>query len=197
MFYLRYGIPNVKDCFFSLLLISLLYIFGILSLLFSNFYYGITFFLVATGAFIYVLLPYFERFQIDNNRIIIRKFMKELQIDIPITPTLVISEADVHELLGHQSFYLHNKYAITILNNLPLELTLDLLFGRISSQHRYTNSTIELQLAEHFVYSFAIDRKNINQILDGIDCRVVIPQSLVVSNNISNLPPNVYIDARC
>lgn len=197
MFNLRYGIPRVKDCFLSLLLNSLLFIFGILSFLFFNFYYGITFLLVGIGTLIYICLPFFERFRIENNKIIIQKFKKESQIDIPHTPTVVISEADVHEILGHQSFYLHNKYAITILDNLSLDDALGLLFSRIASHYRYTNSTIELQLADHFVYSFAIDKENIKQILEQIDCRVIIPQSLVVSNNLSDLRPNVYIDTRC
>lgn len=197
MYNLRYGIPSVKDCFSSLFLNSLLFIFGILSFLFSNFYYGIAYFFVGIGTLIYIFWPYCERFYIENNRIIIRKFKKELQIDIPHTPTVVISEADVHELLGHQSFDLHNKYAITILDNLSLDDALGLLFSRIASHYRYTNSTIELQLADHFVYSFAIDKENIKKILEQIDCRVIIPQSLVVSNNLSDLRPNVYIDTRC
>lgn len=197
MFDLRYGIPSVKDCFLSLLLISLLFVLGTLSFLFSNFYYGIIFFAVGIGTLIYIFWPYFERFLIENNRIIIRKFKKESQIDIPHTPTVVISEADVHELLGHQSFYLHNKYAITILDNLSVDDTLGLLFSRFASHYRYTNSTIERQLTDHFVYSFAIDKGNIKQILERINCSVIIPQSLVVSNDLSDLRSNVYIDTRC
>ena len=110
---------------------------------------------------------------------------------------LVISLADVHELFGHQSFLISEKYAISIIDKLPIQTVIDGLFDGYSSQYRYTNSTIERTLSSNFVYSFVFDKNDLERVLTDSKCDIVIPKSILDTNGLTNYMTHIYLDNRC
>lgn len=197
MLRLRYGMPRIRDCFWSILLVSALFLLGIASLFIGDSGYGVWFVLAAVLTLVYILWPFLESFYIEDHVITVKKPGSVSKIVIPKTPVIVMTEADVHEKFGHQSVALHGRYALTILDELPLEAVLERLFGQFSSQFKYTNSTVEHSFQAEFIYSFSFKREGLGRILNTTDCLTIIPESLVRLNHLTELPSNVYIDNRC
>lgn len=197
MFHLRYGLPSIRDCIFTIFLLFALFLLGIASFLLEYYFYGTLFILVTALSLMYVLLPFLEFFCIDDHIITTRKYGRVSKKAIPQIPVIIISEADVHEKFGHQSFKLRAKYAVTILDEAPLDTILDQLFREYSPQFKYTNSTIEHSFQTEFIYSFAFNREALEHVLNSSHCLVIIPESLVQLNHLKNLPSNIYIDNRC
>lgn len=197
MYQLRYGKPQIKDCKHSLLQIVILFIAGIIAISYGNEWHGAAFITVSVLTFLYILFPYAEWYYIESNTIHVKKLGKEYSINIPADSVLVISLADVHELFGHQSFLLSEKYAVSIIDKLPIQTVIDGLFDGYSSQYRYTNSTIERTLSSNFVYSFVFDKNDLERVLTDSKCDIVIPKSILDTNGLTNYTTHIYLDNRC
>ena len=143
--------------------------------------------------------PNSERFLISSDTITIMQGRKKKKVSIPSEPTLVISYADVcHPLAkcisyGNQTYMLKNRYAISILQNIPLETAFERLHQNYT--RKYTNSTVEAYFDERlYVYSFVGNQKLLDKLLTNRNCQIIIPATLLNQISIGLHQINVHID---
>lgn len=147
-----------------------------------------------------VLSPNREQFAISKNIITVVKGRKPIQVEIPLKVTLIISYADIcppfarrsATSMAKQSYSLRGKYAVSILQKMPLEFTLQRLHQNLAK--RYTNSSIQNDFGNKFIYSFVCDQILLNQLLDCWHCFVVIPKSLTNKVFLNSQLIEVFID---
>ena len=145
-----------------------------------------------------------ESFMIVDNDIIISKIGKAQKIPIPSELTLIISYADVCPPLairtatGKQTHILKDKFAISILTKMPLDITLETLHkNRIEE---YTNSIIQTTFNDYrYIYSFVFNQFLLDSLICNRDCILILPQSLVekITVDLNYTNTIVYIDKRC
>ena len=140
-----------------------------------------------------------ESFSISGDEIIITRGKKEEKIFIPLNPTLIVSYADVCPPLakrisyGLPTYMLKGRYAISILNNMPLETAMEKLHKNYV--RKYANSTVEEVFnGQLFVYSFVGNQQILDELLNNRNCQIIIPQSLLNKIPIDTQQSNVYVD---
>lgn len=143
--------------------------------------------------------PNSERFLIFDDTITITKGRKKQNVSIPSSPTIVISYADVCSSFakrvsyGNQTFMLKGRYAISILQNTPIETTLAQLHSNFT--RKYTNTTLEVSFDEtQYVYSFVGNQEILDKLIANRNCQIIIPESLFNQISIDIHQVNVYID---
>lgn len=143
--------------------------------------------------------PNSERFTISHDIITVICGRRKKQIEIPNEATLILAYADIcpplakHVSIGNQTYLLKGKYAIVILQKLPLETVLEGLHPPFA--RKYTSSAIEEWLGENsFVYSFVCDQVLLEQLLTHRECQVIIPESLLGYVSFNHSKVNVHID---
>ena len=143
--------------------------------------------------------PNSERFLISDDTITITKGRKKQNVFIPSSPTFVISYADVCSSFakrvnyGNQTFMLKGRYAISILQNTPIEITLAQLHSNYT--RKYTNTTLEVYFDEkQYVYSFVGNQEILDKLIANRNCQIIIPESLFNQISIDLHQVNVYID---
>ena len=151
-----------------------------------------------------ILMTINESFMIVDNDIIISKIGKAQKIPIPSELTLIISYADVCPPLairtatGKQTHNLKDKFAISILTKMPLDITLETLHkNRIEE---YTNSIIQTTFNDYrYIYSFVFNQFLLDSLICNRDCILILPQSLVekITVDLNYTNTIVYIDKRC
>ena len=151
-----------------------------------------------------ILMTINESFMIVDNDIIISKIGKAQKIPIPSELTLIISYADVCPPLairtatGKQTHILKDKFAISILTKMPLDITLETLHkNRIEE---YTNSIIQTTFNDYrYIYSFVFNQFLLDSLICNRDCILILPQSLVekITVDLNYTNTIVYIDKRC
>ena len=151
-----------------------------------------------------ILVTINESFMIVDNDIIISKIGKAQKIPIPSELTLIISYADVCPPLairtatGKQTHILKDKFAISILTKMPLDITLETLHkNRIEE---YTNSIIQTTFNDYrYIYSFVFNQFLLDSLICNRDCILIVPQSLVekITVDLNYTNTIVYIDKRC
>lgn len=151
-----------------------------------------------------ILVTINESFMIVDNDIIISKIGKAQKIPIPSELTLIISYADVCPPLairtatGKQTHILKDKFAISILTKMPLDITLETLHkNRIEE---YTNSIIQTTFNDYrYIYSFVFNQFLLDSLISNRDCILIVPQSLVekITVDLNYTNTIVYIDKRC
>lgn len=143
--------------------------------------------------------PNHERFYISGDIIAIKRGSKTQEITIPNEPTLIVSYADLCPPLamrtsyGNETYMLKGKYAISILQKMPLETVLERLHPKYA--RKYTSSTIEAYFDEYlFIYSFVCNQALLDQLLTNRHCQLIIPESLLERVTINHSEVNVHID---
>lgn len=144
--------------------------------------------------------PNNERFSISGGTIIIMRGRKKDKIDIPSEPTLIVSYADICPPLakrmsyGNQTYMLKGRYAISILQKIPLEIAIVRLHENYT--RKYTNSTVEACFDEHlYVYSFVGNQEIVDKLIANNKCQIIIPESLLSQLPINLNQINAHIDA--
>lgn len=192
---LRYGKIRLDDYLPSIGLTICPLLIGIVALTAgANFEAGV-FFTATVLALLNILSPCLECFSIRGNIITTRGLFHSSKKSIPSKSVLIITQADVHEVIGQQSVLLKGRYAVSILRSTPLDTVLKILHGKYPSQFLYTNSTIQRSFDEHiFIYSFVFDEELLACVLKNTECLMVIPESIKKCVVIDNMSVEVYID---
>ena len=189
----RYGKLCWKDYKFTLASIGgfiLLAIASIaLGLAFSYSVFAIAFAIVWT---ILIVRPYGERFTVGDHFILVHQGKHTHEVPLPPDIILVLSQADIRDTFSVQSYFLRNKYAVSLLRGAPLEETLQIIHA--NRVKKYTNSSIDAAFAHSFIYSFVYNEDAFAQVLKQGVSRVIIPESLVDQFDFSNLERSVFID---
>ncbi len=189
--FLRFGKPEIKNhwslfieiplviCWFFTVyfceLPLLLYLFPVCYLIFTL---SLNFF------------NYLEKFRINDKKIDIVKLGLKKTVDIPNEIVLIVSEAQLLTF-DEQMPILKNKYSVSILSSMELNIALEQIHGTDWKIIRYTNKTIEETFKHEFVYSFVLTEETCN-ILNTLNCKyTIIPKSI---SNIIKFGENVYID---
>lgn len=146
-----------------------------------------------------ILIPHCEQFSINSDSITVFWGRKTKTIYLPEELTLIVSYADVcpplavRTALGNQTHVLKDKFAVSILKKMPIEVTLDTLHqDRII---KYTNSSIGNVFDDYrYIYSFVCNQLLLDTLIANRKCLVIVPESLskVISFEANN--ENVYID---
>ncbi len=146
-----------------------------------------------------VYRPNSERFSISSDTITMIQGRKEQTVSIPSEPTLVVSYADVCPPLdkrisaGSPAYTLKGRYAISILQKLPLETAFERLHKNYT--RRYTNNTVEDCFDEPlYIYSFVGNQELFDELLANRNCQIIIPETLLNQISIDLPPINVHID---
>ena len=144
--------------------------------------------------------PNSESFSISDDEIIITRGKKEEKISIPLNPTLIVSYADVCPPLakrisyGLPTYMLKGRYAISILQNTPLETVLKLLHKNYT--RKYTASIVEECFDEHlYVYSFVGNKEILDKLLDNRNYQMIIPETLLNQISIDIHQTTAYVDS--
>ena len=189
----RYGKLCWKDYIFTLASIGgfiLLAIASIaLGLALSYSVFAIAFAIVWT---ILIVRPYRERFTVGDHFILVHQGKRTHEIPLPSNIILVLSQADIRDTFSVQTYFLRNKYAVSILCGASLEETLQILHANRVT--KYTNSSIDAAFAHSFIYSFVYNEDAFAQVLKQGVSRVIIPESLVNQIDFPNLECSVLID---
>lgn len=143
--------------------------------------------------------PNSECFLISGDTIIAMHGRKQQEMSIPYEATLIVSYADVcpsfakHIYGGNQTYILRGRYAISILQKVPLET----VFKRLHKNYayKYTNSTVEACFDEHLhVYSFVGNEEIWNKLVGNRNYNIIIPESLLKRIPIDLQQINVHVD---
>lgn len=190
----RYGKIRLRNYSLQLMLIGALWIMGVIALFINALVECSIFFGIVLLSLLYLFYPYFETFQISDNVIVTNKFLFSSKIIIPDKTIVIISKADVIYPLSVQSVLLKDRYAVSILKDMPLETALNMLHGKYKSQFLYTNGTVERRAGYNFVYSFVLEKELIEKVLNNTICTVIIPESIKDNIVIENSETNIYVD---
>ncbi len=125
-----------------------------------------------------------ERFTISGTEIHTFSAWREQTIPLPDALTLILSPADlcppfaVKTAVNHASHMLKGQYAVSVLRYTPAESVLKRLHQNGTTQ--YTSSMVQAAFDEHqFLYSFVTDADLLHKLLDGRNCCIVIPRTLM------------------
>lgn len=188
MMYLRYGKVNLKNHFSTLLYVLVAFAMGVGALCCNLFLevsinivlkFCILISILILYIFISMLLPYTEKFNIENNVFHIKTLTSHYQIELPNKIILLITEAGVNEATSYQTTVIKNQYAISILRDMPLSIILELLHEKHRPHYGYSNTIFEngYEYSRYFIYSFVLNQELLDKILNCADCLVIIPES--------------------
>lgn len=146
-----------------------------------------------------ILFPYCEQFSINSDSIFVRKGRHTRTIHLPTDLTIIVSYADVcpplsiRTTLGNQTHVLKDKFAVSILQKIPVDVALETLH-----QHhipKYTTSSIRTAFDDHrYIYSFVCDQLLFDALVDSKKCLLIIPESLSKVMTFESIAEKVYID---
>ncbi len=202
MMYKRYGDFRASDYIGSWIGIMLLFVFSMICLLFDLYIYAIIPVAYALIWLATIVMPRNERFTLEGNSIIVTKGKVTKNILIPEKITAVISYADVcppfarRTALGNETHILKDKYAVTILSDLPLDVTIKKLHSNFI--RKYTTSTIKACFEEFsYVYSFVCCEELMIRLMYERQCQIIVPQSLLKQLYYLPQGKEVYVDTTC
>lgn len=146
--------------------------------------YGIGIIIVCVFWNMAILIPYSERFEIRNDKIISQILFRTAKIDIPDNISIVISYLDNCPHLARRSaahisqqvFIPEGKYMVSILKQISTPDLLEKLHRPFVNP--YTNSTVMDSFCGQFIYSFIWDHALLDRVMQNRNCNIVIPKSL-------------------
>ena len=195
----RLGRFRFGDYFFSWFSIVILLLFSVASLILKLSLLFVVFPLAyAIIWFGTILIPYFEQFSINGNYISVFWGKKTETIHLPGECTIIISYADVCPPLTvrtsweNQTHILKGKFAISILEKMPLEEILEKLHqNRIS---KYTTSTIKTRFYDRFIYSFVGNQCLFDSLTNDKKFFLIVPESLSDVIHFDSYMEKLYMD---
>ena len=200
MKYRRYGKFRFRDYTSAWLVIVFLFVLVVVGFLTDTQFYLLIWPLLLLMIMAWsIYKPNSERFLISGDTITIMQGRKKQKVSIPSEPTLVVSYADVCPPLakrmsyGNQTYMLKGRYAISILQKIPLETALVRLHQNYT--RKYTTSTVEACFDEYlYVYSFLGNQEILDKLLADRNCQIIIPETLLNQVSIELHQINVHID---
>ena len=147
-----------------------------------------------------IISPHFERFALNDKEIVVSKFKKERTIPLPDKLTVILSYADVcpplsvHLDNNNQTHILKDKISVSILQEMTIEFALHSLH-KTAYTKKYTMSDVEHCFDPYrFVYSFVFNADLFAHLLDGRECLVIVPESLVEKLSLHFDTADFYVD---
>lgn len=183
----RYGRFVFKDLWQAWIAIIILLTFAISSLCFHLSLLFVAFpILLAIVWTIKVILPFKEKFSINDNCDIIILEKEEQIIEIPTNATLIVSYVDISppfatRMSGRNvTHILNNKYFITILKSDSIDDLIRRLHKDNVPKFKYYSSIIEVLFdGNELIYSFVGEKDIIEKITYQRNCDIIIPESLL------------------
>lgn len=120
------------------------------------------------------------------------------KVILPSKLTIVISYADVCTDLAkrvgllNQTYMLNGRWAISLLNEMPVGEVLEHLHGKYA--WRYTNCWVEKLLKPKFIYSFVCDQDMLEKVLFNENYTLILPETLLDKIDTRRLKGKIYID---
>lgn len=199
MKYGRYGkfrLKNhVSDCCVNLLLVGI----GIVGITIGNAVISGAFFIgVSVIDVICTLIPYREKFSVNQKGLMIYKGRTIKEKIFPVKMTVVLSYADMctdlakRVTLVNQTWMLKGEWAISLLEDVAVNKVIERLHGKWA--WRYTNCWIEEKFKEHFVYSFVCNQRMLEEVLNDKNFTLIIPETLLHKVDIQKIKGEIYID---
>lgn len=196
----RYGEFHLRDYRTSIIGIIVLIVFAVASSATNLPYFFVVLPVLYAFIWIYgIVSPNLERFCINNGKIITQKCKKKQEISIPSELCLIVSYVDISPPLvkrtafGNETHILKGKYAITILQRMPIETAIKHLHKNYI--RKYTTSTIKTCFDEYlYVYSFVGNQTLLNQLLSIRNCVLIVPESLLNRVSINPNCTSIYVD---
>lgn len=198
--YRRYGKFCFRDYISAWLAIAFLFVLVIVGLLTETQVYLLIWPLLLILIMAWsIYKPNSECYLISGDTIITMHGRKQQEVSIPSEATLIVSYADVctsfakHISYGNQTYILKGRYAISILQKMPLET----VFKRLHKNYtyKYTNSTVEACFDEYLhVYSLVGNEEIWNKLVDNRNYQIIIPESLLNQISIDLHQINVHVD---
>ncbi len=146
-----------------------------------------------------ILAPQFEKFAINGNSITVYRGKKKHSINLPSELVLVVSYADiappfaVRTVIDKQTHILKNKFAVTILKQMPQNTVLESLHRNYLE--KYTMSTIQNNFNDHrYIYSFVCDQDLFNELVSNKNYQIIVPKTLLNQITIDLHQTNVHVD---
>lgn len=146
-----------------------------------------------------ILAPHREYFYLHKDSISVFQYKQHKTIVLPSELTVIVSYVDIcpplsmRTAMGNQTHILKNKYAVSILQNVPLNTALDALHRNYVK--KYTTSTIKAAFDDyHFVYSFVCNQDLLNQLICDRHCQLIVPESMLTHMSRDMFTKNLYID---
>ena len=200
MKYRRYGKFRFRDYTSAWLVIVFLFVLVVVGFLTDTQFYLLIWPLLLLMIMAWsIYKPNSERFLISGDTITIMQGRKKQKVSIPSELTLVVSYADVCPPLakrmsyGNQTYMLKGRYAISILQKIPLETALVRLHQNYTN--KYTTSTVEACFEEYLhVYSFVGNQELLDELVSNKNCQIIIPETLLNQISIDLHQINAYID---
>jgi hypothetical protein len=130
-----------------------------------------------------ILSPYFEKFAISDDSIVISHLQKKSVIALPKEFTLVISYVDVapplsvHTAIGNKTHILKDSWGVSILEG----LSRDAIIEGLHKNHitKYTSSVIQRTFDEHhYIYGFVCNQALLVELMENGGHTVIVPESL-------------------
>lgn len=199
----RYGKFRAGDYRGSWIGIAILLIFPIASILLDVSILFIIFPIAYAVVWLWAIFaPNQEQFVLGENSITAFFWKKTETILLPPELTLIVSCVDIcpplasRTAFGNETHILKNKYAISILQKMPLDVALEALHQNYV--RKYTTSMIQRAFDEYlFLYSFVCDQSLFDQLIANRKCLVIIPASLSEEITVDPDAVDVYIDTEC
>ena len=200
MRYRRYGEFRVGDYLGSWFGIAVLLVLAIASVLLRvSIWYVFIPIVFSIVWLVFILVPNFECFVLHKDSITAFLGKRRRVIAIPRKVTLVISSADIcppfaiRTACGKQTHVLKNRYAVSILYEMPLEATLEVLHKNYVQE--YTTSMIKAYFEEYrYIYSFVCNQELLKALMVGREGILIIPESLQGELTLNSELWKIYID---
>ena len=146
-----------------------------------------------------ILVPHCEQFTISSDAITIFFGKKTQTIRLPSELTLVVSYADVcppltmRTAVGNQTHILKDKFAVSILQKMPVEVALETLHR--NRVQKYTTSRIRTVFDDYrYIYSFVCNQSLFDALIANRKCLLIVPESLSKVISFESSIENVHID---
>lgn len=146
-----------------------------------------------------ILVPFCEQFSISSDSITRFLGKKTQTICLPSELILVVSYTDVcppltmRTAVGNQTHILKDKFSISILQKMPVEVALETLHRNRIQQ--YTTSRIKAVFDDYcYIYSFVCNESLFDALIANRECLLIVPESLSKVMSFETRIKNVHID---
>lgn len=111
----------------------------------------------------------------------------------------MVSYADVcppltlRTAIGNQTHILKDKYAVSILQKMPLGIAIEALHR--NQIHNYTTSIVQRVFDDcRYIYGFVCNQSQIDKLIANQNCLLIIPESLQEKLSVDQSIVDVHID---
>ncbi len=146
-----------------------------------------------------ILAPQCEQFTISGDSITVFGGRQTKAIQLPAELTLIVSYADIcppftiRTAVGNQTHILKDKYAVSILQKMPVEVALEGLHR--NHIKKYTTSRIRTVFDDYrYIYSFVCNQSLLTDLIDNRKYSLIVPESLSMEISFESGIENMYID---